>query len=63
MGRRYTGRKTVLWRKSARASSLCQEAGAAAMAELGGSVQLDYWDSVPVTLTRNTSSILSMVVC
>jgi hypothetical protein len=42
MGRRYTGRKTVLWRKSARASSLCQEPDAAAMADFGGSVQLDY---------------------
>jgi hypothetical protein len=28
------------WRKSARASLLCQEAGVWAMAELGGSVQL-----------------------
>src|SRR5258708_2369550 len=42
MGRRYTGRETVLWRKSARALLLCQEADAAAMAESGGSGQLDY---------------------
>src|SRR5216684_3896460 len=42
MGRRYTGRETVLWRKSARASSLCQEPDAAAMPEFAGSVQLDY---------------------
>ena len=38
VGRCYT--VNVPWRKSARASSLCQEAGVAAMAELGGSVQL-----------------------
>jgi len=42
MGRRYTGRKTVLWRKSARALLLCQEAEPAAMAEFAGSAQLDY---------------------
>jgi hypothetical protein len=36
----HTGRKLVPWRKSARASSLCQEAVAAAMAEFAGSVQL-----------------------
>src|SRR5260370_42021900 len=40
MGRRCTGRETVLWRKSARASSLCQEPDAAAMPEFAGSVQL-----------------------
>src|SRR5271165_2488905 len=36
----HTGRKSVPWRKSARASSLCQEGRAAAMAEFGRSVQL-----------------------
>jgi hypothetical protein len=36
----HTGRRLVPWRKSARASLLCQEAVAAAMAEFAGSAQL-----------------------